>query len=292
MMNTQYSINKTQHKIKAVVFDLGETILNFGKVNLVELFKEGAKLSYDYLKSIGQPVGNFDIYCWRNLISLRLRNLVSSITGNDFDSSAFLRKIGTKKGFKLNNEQWNHFAWLWYEPLSKVAKIEPDIKQTINSLKKAGLKLGILSNTFVSAYSIEKQLEEIGILDFFDVRLYSYQFNFRKPDLRIFKIAAERIGEAFENIIYVGDRIDKDANPTLKLGMTPVLKTAYTNKDKIIPQGVFQINKLSELPAIIEKVNTSNKWDKQIKSDSDSGKLDFLINEALDEKEKGNLKEL
>ena len=34
------------------------------------------------------------------------------------------------------------------------------------------------------------------------------------------------------------------------------------------------------------------KWDKQIKSDSDSGKLDFLINEALDEKEKGKLKEL
>ncbi len=257
MMNTQYATHNTQHKIKAVVFDLGETILNFGKVNLVELFKEGARLSYDYLKSHNQPVDNFKIYCWRNLISLRLRNLVSTITGNDFDSSAFLRKIGTKKGIRLNNEQWDYFAWLWYEPLSKVAKIEPDIKQTINSLKNAGLKLGILSNTFVSAYSIEKQLNEIGILDFFDVRLYSYQFHFRKPDLRIFKIAAERIGEALENIIYVGDRIDKDANPTLKLGMTPVIKSAYTNTGKNIPQGVFQINKLSELPALIENINTS-----------------------------------
>ena len=35
-----------------------------------------------------------------------------------------------------------------------------------------------------------------------------------------------------------------------------------------------------------------NKWDEQIKSDSDSGKLDFLINEAFDEKESGKLKEL
>ena len=34
------------------------------------------------------------------------------------------------------------------------------------------------------------------------------------------------------------------------------------------------------------------KWDEQIKSDSDSGKLDFLINEALCEKEKGKLEEL
>ena len=34
------------------------------------------------------------------------------------------------------------------------------------------------------------------------------------------------------------------------------------------------------------------KWDRQIESDSDAGKLDFLIAEALEEKEKGTLKEL
>ena len=35
-----------------------------------------------------------------------------------------------------------------------------------------------------------------------------------------------------------------------------------------------------------------DKWDKQIEADSKSGKLDFLIAEALEEKEKGTLKEL
>jgi len=34
------------------------------------------------------------------------------------------------------------------------------------------------------------------------------------------------------------------------------------------------------------------KWDKQIEADSEAGKLDFLIREALDEKAKGKLKEL
>jgi len=34
------------------------------------------------------------------------------------------------------------------------------------------------------------------------------------------------------------------------------------------------------------------KWDRQIEVDSESGKLDFLIKEALDEKAKGKLKEL
>ncbi len=34
------------------------------------------------------------------------------------------------------------------------------------------------------------------------------------------------------------------------------------------------------------------KWDRQIEEDSESGKLDFLLREALGEKAKGNLKEL
>ena len=47
----------------------------------------------------------------------------------------------------------------------------------------------------------------------------------------------------------------------------------------------------------IEAIKLANKkdwdkWDKQIEADSKSGKLDFLIAEALEEKEKGTLKEL
>ena len=33
-------------------------------------------------------------------------------------------------------------------------------------------------------------------------------------------------------------------------------------------------------------------WDRQIEADSESGKVDFLVKEALDEKRRGKLKEL
>jgi len=242
-------------KIKAVLFDLGETLLNFGKVDTTRLFRQGARLSYDFLKSVGQPVGNFSYYCWRNLIALRIRQWLSNITRNDFNSLALLRGIGTKKGIKLNRQQWRHFAWLWYEPLYKASKPEPKTKETLTALKKMELKLGIVSNTFVNGSSLEKHLERLSILDFFPVRLYSYEFGFRKPDTRIFKIAAERIGETLENIMFVGDRIDTDVKPAAKIGMQAVLKTAYTNIGKKIPKGVWKINHLSELPVLIEKIN-------------------------------------
>jgi putative hydrolase of the HAD superfamily len=245
-----------QHEIKAVLFDLGETVLNFGKIKATRLFRQGARLSYDYLKSHGQPVGNFEYYCWWNLIALRIRHLISNIVKNDFNSSVLLRGIGIKRGIRLDGDQWRDFAWFWYEPLSKIATVEPGIRETFSKLMALGLKLGILSNTFVSGHSLERHLDQIGILEFFTMRMYSYEFDFRKPDLRIFKIAAERIGEAAENILYVGDRIDKDIEPALKVGMKTILKAAYTNASKELPDGVLRINQLSELPALIERINT------------------------------------
>jgi len=242
-------------KIKAVLFDLGETLLNFGQVNTTRLFRQGAISSYDFLKNSGQPVGSFNYYYWRNLIALRIWRWLSNITGRDFDTLALLRKSGTKRGVKLNPEQWRHLAWLWYEPLSKVGQAEPKTKETLAVLKNLGLKLGIVSNTFVNGCSLDKHLKQLGILDFFTVRVYSYEFDFRKPNAQIFNVAAKRIGETLENILYVGDRIDKDIKPAVKTGMQAVLKAAYTNAGKKLPQGAWKINRLCELPGLVKRIN-------------------------------------
>lgn len=249
----------TSRKIKAVLFDLGETLLTFGKVNTTGLFRRGARLSYDYLKDLGQPVGSFEYYCWRNLISLRVRSLLSNITGRDFNSLALLRRIGQRKGVRLDREQWRQFAWLWYEPLSRCGRPEPGAKEALTVLQKMGLKLGIVSNTFVNGSSLERHLEHFGLLDFFAVKVYSYEFDFRKPDTRIFEIAAQRIGEMLENILFVGDRIDKDIEPALISGMRAVLKTAYTNVGKKTPESVWKITDLSELPPLIERINAETR---------------------------------
>jgi len=254
----------TTYEIRAVLFDLGETVLNFGKFRATRVFRQGARLSYDYLKSHAQPVGSFEYYCWRNLIALRVRHLISNITKRDFNSSALLRGIGTKKGIKLDGQQWREFAWHWYEPLSKIATVEPTAKETFAKLVELGLKLGIVSNTFVSRHSLERHLKQIGILEFFTMRMYSYEFDFRKPDLRIFRIAIERIGEAAGNILYVGDRIDMDIEPAVKVGMQPVLKTAYTNAGKTQPEGAWKITQLSELPDLITQINAPKTSQKTI----------------------------
>ena len=246
-----------KEKTKAVLFDIGETLLNFGKLDTARVLKEAARQTYDFLRQAHQPVTNFSYYCWRNLISIRLRYFFSNLIGRDFDSLTLIKKTGTKKGIRLTEQQWQHLAWLWYEPLSRVAHTEADIIQTLTKLKNLGLKLGIVSNTFVSDFAHDKHLAQLGILDFFSVRIYSYKFNFRKPDRRIFQIAAEQLGEQPQNIVFTGDRIGADIKGALNAGMQAVLKKAYTNNSKKIPSDVYKISNLAELPELIEKINAN-----------------------------------
>jgi len=259
-------------QIKAVLFDLGETLIQFGRVNTTELFRQGAKRTHHYLKGLGQPVGGYGYYYLRNLISLRWHHLLSNITGRDFDVLQLSKKVGAKKGIKLSDEQWRRFAWLWYEPLSETARTEAGTAETLNTLKNLGLKLGILSNTFVNSASLEEHLRRLGILHFFPVRLYSYEFDFRKPNMAIFDIAAKRIGEALENIMFVGDRIDNDIRPAMKIGMCAVLKAAYTNSGQQTPKGALRIKYLSELPPLIRKINATGRPG-QIQADVRSSSL-------------------
>ncbi|HPS54934.1 MAG TPA: HAD family hydrolase [Sedimentisphaerales bacterium] len=242
-------------KIKAVLFDLGDTLLNFGEVDIRAVFKEGAKSTYSFLKETGQPVGSLRRYSLRNFLAIRWRTFISDITGNDFDSLDLLKKIGKKQGYNLEEAQWQKLAELWYEPLKKFGHPEKDVRETLSKLKKMNLKLGIVSNTFVSTFSLDKHMLQAGLDGFFDFVLYSYQVPWRKPDKKIFRYAAEKIGEKCENIMFVGDRIDKDIAPALKMNMTAALKEAYTNTGKTCPEGVHRIKKIAELPAIIREIN-------------------------------------
>jgi HAD superfamily hydrolase (TIGR01549 family) len=242
-------------KIKAILFDLGETLVDFGMLDTAKLFKEAGKRSYSFLRKLNQPVGRFRDYFWRNMLGLRLRYYISLITGRDFDSQVLLEKYGRRRGFNLSSEQWQELNWLWYEPLRQQSRTEPGLCATLTRLTEAGLKLGIVSNTFVSSAVLDRHLTEERLIDFFDTRVYSCQFGLRKPNKRIFLEAARQIGTDPANIIYIGDRINKDVKGALRAGMRPILKNAYTNAGKKLPAGVIKINNISELPELVHKFN-------------------------------------
>lgn len=242
-------------EIKAVLFDLGDTLLNFGKVRKTSAILNAAQISYEYLKKMNQPVGSFKIYFIRNLLLINFKHLLSVFTHRDFDSLNLMKEIGQKHGFNLTEEQYKELNWLWYKPLSELATIEPDIKNTFEQLENMDLKLGVISNTFVHGSALDKHLENANIIKFLPTRLYSCDFPYRKPDKRIFLEAAKVLNTRPAEIVFVGDRLDTDIKGAKNSGMIPILKTSHANLKKQSPPGTLRIDNISELPDLIDKIS-------------------------------------
>jgi len=244
-------------KIKAVLFDLGDTLLNYGKIDPHEPFFQAAAQTWRWLKENHHVKGFRWVYTIRSLFAIHLRMIWSHFTGHDFDSLQVLKTLGRKMGHNLNDQQYEDLVWLWYEPLAKLVTIEPDIHQTLTKLKCRGLKLAIISNTFVSASVLDRHLKQLNLFDFFDFIYYSYMFNKRKPNPEMFLSAAKKLNLSPHEIVFVGDRIDNDVMGSLNAGMIAVLKKTHINIHKKIPPGVTVIENLSELPDVIEKINAA-----------------------------------
>ena len=91
--------------IKAVLFDLGETLLSYGEMNVNALFRDGARLTYEYLKKCGD--GRLPGFFWYNLghlFSIRWRYAVSVVTLREFDCMALLERKARAMGFRLSAE--------------------------------------------------------------------------------------------------------------------------------------------------------------------------------------------
>jgi len=240
-------------KYKAVLFDFGDTIVNFGPFSQRKLVKEACEDSYRYLASLGQRLPSMSWYVWRIMITVKLRLIWSDITGIDFDAMDVIRAIGRRYGHSLTEKQWLELLRLWYRPLMNLGEVEDGIIDTFNKLHEMGLKLGIVSNTYAGADALDHHLDKLGLLDFFPVRIYSCDHKFRKPDKRIFEQAVAEIGVQLHETVFVGDRLETDVAGSISCGMLPVLKQAYTNDGKPAhPEAQF-ITELKELPELIKR---------------------------------------
>ena len=244
----------SKRQIEAVIFDLGETLLNFGRLDRRVLFDKALLDSYSYLKECSQPVGSYRSYRLSHKWGIRWHLLRSWITGNDFDSLELLKAYGRKRNFHLDESQWEKLNWRWYQGLSEVGRVEPGTADALRQIGKMGLKVGLLSNTFVHKCCLERHLERTDLLQFLPERFYSYDFEYRKPDVRIFQDVAKKMNVAAERTIYVGDRMDNDVKGSLAAGMLPVLKKAYTNENTKVPEHTLQIATIAELPDLIRRI--------------------------------------
>jgi putative hydrolase of the HAD superfamily len=120
-----------------------------------------------------------------------------------------------------------------------------DVVPVLDRLRVAGLTLGVVSNF---EEWLERLLEGLGVLSYFDVRVISGIEGLEKPDPAIFELAIARAATEPGRAVYVGDNPELDVDPAEAVGMFPVL---IDRRERHPDAPGPRITSMLELPAVL-----------------------------------------
>jgi HAD superfamily hydrolase (TIGR01549 family) len=102
--------------------------------------------------------------------------------------------------------------------VGRVSKRHADVLRQLRSTHR----LALISNVFADASWFERELARAGVLDAFEVRVWSSSYGCVKPSPRLFQLALSRLGVPAERAVYVGDHPHRDVAGASAVGMKTV----------------------------------------------------------------------
>ena len=106
------------------------------------------------------------------------------------------------------------------EVTRSVMRPRPDAEETIERLRGAGLRLGMMSDC---SSEIPPIWSETPMGNWFDEALFSCRERLKKPDPRFYKIACDRLSVAPTRCLFVGDGFCPELTGARRVGMDAVL---------------------------------------------------------------------
>jgi putative hydrolase of the HAD superfamily len=135
--------------------------------------------------------------------------------------------------------------------LSMNLSLQDGTAQVLESLKKNGLKIGLISNTEHGGIE-RKLLKEMGIDQYFDSLVLSCDIGIRKPAPEIFRHALTSLSVQAEESLHVGDSPEMDVSGSRRAGMIGIyLKAQEVPYPDELLQPDATIEKLTEIPGLL-----------------------------------------
>lgn len=100
--------------------------------------------------------------------------------------------------------------------------IEESTRETLNKLKSAGKKLGLISNADVNEIT---GWDDSPLRPFFDCAIFSCHVGYVKPEKEIYEKALNELGVEARHVLYVGDGGSDELRGAKEMGMDTVLTT-------------------------------------------------------------------
>lgn len=125
----------------------------------------------------------------------------------------------------------------------------PEVKKSLNRLRKMGLRLGLVTGGY--ELDLEQILPEVGLQEFFDVRVCADTVGKRKPHPEAFAHALKQLGVDPQEAVFVGDNYGIDYLGAQNAGLVPVL----VQRNGTPMSGVRTIRTLGDIFAVLEEIN-------------------------------------
>ncbi|NOY76154.1 MAG: HAD family hydrolase [Kiritimatiellaeota bacterium] len=236
-------------KIKAVVFDYGNTLIELGP-------KQVEVLNGVLLSRLREWYGPCDE---RMFAEIRKRQIVAPYATEEFIENdreeICMELVKELYGIAPDDAAVAEMMELKHETFVNAIELPDFVIPLLEKLRETR-SLGFISN-YPCRQSIIDSLEKVGIIDFFNSIIVSGEIGVVKPHARIFQRSLEELKLEPEECLYVGDNWLADIQGARRIGMRAVHTTQYVSYEKFEPfNGDFQpdavithLNQLTELLA-------------------------------------------
>ncbi len=238
---------------RAILFDLGDTLLDFAPLPWGQLFLPAAYNTYAHLRDAGCQMPHFRTYYRRQVWTVRRAYVWSLLRRREFNCMDVLRKLCVKNRFPSDESTLQKLGWMWYEPIVKRSSMAEDVLPALRLLRDRGLILGLVSNTSVPGAVLDRHLQMTGLMEFFPdpMRIYSSEVGVRKPHPLIFRKAIEVTGVPASAIVFVGDTYRTDIVGARRMGMKTILRRR-PGKKQYPSKADWVISHLHEIPTLLQ----------------------------------------
>jgi HAD superfamily hydrolase (TIGR01662 family) len=235
--------------IRAVLFDLGDTLLDYVPVPRSVLFEGAARKTYEYLQQQGIKLPGFGRYYTTHIWAVRWAYIWATLRGREVDSFIAMQRFCRRQGYPSDEAFVDGLLWMWYQPIIPQSSVQPEVIPALRQLREAGVSMAIVSNTLLPGRILDRHLELVGLMEFFPVRVYSSEVTYRKPNRIIFDAALKEIAVPAEECLFVGDLVKTDVVGAKRVGMKTVLRR--TPRRQNYAAADYVIDGMAELPGLV-----------------------------------------